>query len=195
MNVRLTRNGLLAGPISASPEVLFAGALLLYLGTDPVLTACLAAAAVHESSHLFACRILGGRVLHLRLTLLGAVLETDSRCRSGVEELLVALAGPLVNLASVPVSLGISHSEGTALFAGASLLLGLFNLLPVAPLDGSRAVHGLCSVRGPLERADELTHRISFVGRCILAVPAAVLAVLGNWSLLLVTAWMALQQR
>ena len=125
----------------------------------------------------------------LRLSLLGAVLEADSRAESGWEEAAVALAGPLANLCSLPLALGTRQG----LLAGASALLGSFNLLPAQPLDGSRIIHGLLSVRGDLNRAEEWTCFLSWWVTGGLLALGAVLSAMGNRSLLLVALWMALR--
>lgn len=187
----ITRRGLRFGPLILSPEALFGLALLSYLGPGPVECACIAAAALHEGGHLLACLALGIPVNELRLTLLGAVLETDGRCGSGWEEAAVALAGPLVNLGTIAPALWGAQP----LLAGTSALLGTFNLLPVAPLDGSRILHGLLSLGGDLERADALTQSLSRWGTGALLALGAVLGALGNRSLLLVALWMMLRGR
>lgn len=187
----LTGHGLRFGVLSVSPGALFALALMLYLGPSPVQRACLAAAALHEGGHLLACAGLGIGVPGLRLTILGAVLETDGRCESGWEEVLVAVSGPLANLCTLGPALW-AHST---LLAASSALLGTFNLLPVAPLDGSRIAHGLLSLDGDLERADAVAGTLSRWGTGVLLAAGAVLGVLGNRSLLLVAGWMALRSR
>ncbi len=74
--------------------------------------------------------------------------RTDARTGMAV----VAAAGPLSNLllaylASIPLRLGLVSTGALAYFAMAfirlNLLLMLFNLLPIAPLDGYRVAIGL----------------------------------------------------
>lgn len=95
----------------------------------------LCAAAVHELGHVAALAAVGGKAEGLTLTALGAEL----RLRSGLSyarELPVALAGPACSLA---LALGAARL-GAFLTAGLSLALGCFNLLPIRPLDGGRAL-------------------------------------------------------
>lgn len=103
------------------------------------LALVLAAAAVHEGGHWLALRLLGGRVTQLRLTLFGAELETDNHHVSYGGEIVAALAGPAANLLWAWLLIGLK-GEAQAELIGVNITLGLFNLLPVRPLDGGRAL-------------------------------------------------------
>jgi Zn-dependent protease len=72
--------------------------------------------------------------------------------RDGV---LCALWGPLSNfltaiLLAVPVRLGLTgaHTGPTVIIMFACLLLGVFNLIPLGPLDGAHVLEGLLNDRG-----------------------------------------------
>lgn len=109
------------------------------------------AAAAHEAGHYAALRRCGAAVRRLKLNLLGAELEADrSRLRYG-QELFCLLAGPAVNLL-LAAALAVPARTRPALFAavGANWTLGLFNLLPIRPLDGGAALELLAAWRfGP----------------------------------------------
>lgn len=102
------------------------------------LAAVLGAAVLHEAGHWIVLRLLGAEVLGLRVGLLGAVLETGGGLSYG-GELAAVLAGPAANLLGA-LALG---TLGPAWIpaVGAQLVLGAFNLLPVRPLDGGRALY------------------------------------------------------
>ena len=112
------------------------------------LAAVLGAAAVHELGHWAALRLLGARVRCLRIGVLGAVMDCDGGGLSYRGELAAVLAGPLANLLSALILTG--SGQGLEAAAGAHLVLGAFNLLPVRPLDGGRALELAVSWRwGP----------------------------------------------
>lgn len=143
----------------------FAAALcLLRLLAEPrVFYAFLAAAAAHEAGHVMAIYLVGGRVTGIRLGMCDAKIET--RGLGYRREIFCALAGPGM---SVLVCLALRKAYATC--AAISLILGLFNAMPVYPLDGGRALRaGLCLVL-PLGRAEAVSNVVS------LAVCAAGLA-------------------
>lgn len=107
-----------------------------------VLPIFLLAAAVHECGHLFVIRLSGGTVHALCLTAYGAVLRC-SLPPSPFSRTAICLAGPAASFALT----ALANPLGAYRLAGASALLGLFNLLPVPPLDGGMALQHLADGR------------------------------------------------
>ena len=123
----------------------------------------LAAAALHECGHLALLAAFRVPVEGLRLNALGAVINAPGAARlSYGRELAVTLAGPAVNLLAAPLTAALARG-GCARFylpAAAHLALGLYNLLPILPLDGGRTLYlALAWIFGPTagERAAAAT--------------------------------------
>lgn len=151
--------------------VLLAGWFVLANGWRPLVTV-LTAAAVHELGHWLVLRRMGTRVSGFRLSALGAVLETDSAQLSYGGELAAVLAGPEANLLAAAALAALGEDRWSA-GIGANLLLCAFNLLPICPLDGGRALYLLAAWRrGP--RAGELA--VCCLGSLTAAALAAGLA-------------------
>lgn len=113
-----------------------------------MLAAVLSAAAAHEAGHLTVLYLLGAPVMALRLSAFGAELHATRQQLGYGGELAVVLAGPAVNLVCGLVLAQLGPPFWPA--AGAHLILGAFNLLPLRPLDGGRAVYTLvCWLAGP----------------------------------------------
>ncbi len=160
------------------PQVRLGGGFLILLAllllteerlAGPFLVSC----AVHEAGHLAALYALGGRVERLRLTAGGAVMEIGAAARlSYPAEALAVLAGPLAGLGLALLSARL----GFYVTAGVSLVLTVFNLLPLRRQDGGRLLRLLLAWRwGPdLART---------VGMTASRAVSAALLLLGLWAL------------
>ena len=107
-------------------------ALMLLLFPLRFLVGVLLAALIHELGHLLALKIAGGRVLSIRLRSFGARIEAAPM--SPGRTALCALAGPAAG------ALTIFAYKTFPELALAGLVQTVFNLLPVYPLDGGRAL-------------------------------------------------------
>lgn len=105
-----------------------------------LLETVLGAAAVHELGHCLVLGLLGAPVTGLRIGIFGAELAADRRGLSYPGELAAVLAGPGANLLCA-AALTLLGGTRWAVFTGANLVLCAFNLLPVRPLDGGRALY------------------------------------------------------
>lgn len=125
--------------VCVRPSALLTPALFLLLTDTPILLAALLPAALlHELAHYAVLRLCGVRTARFTLTGLGASLYVPELHRlSYAAELLSAAAGPLMNLL-LWVLLSLTGREELTLFAGAQMVLGVLNLLPVRPMDGGR---------------------------------------------------------
>lgn len=116
--------------------------LALAIGAGMVLPLVALSALCHELGHLSALFLAGARVEEIRLTAFGAEIRADTRYLPYGREILCTLAGPAVNLVLAVV---LSRVAGDYLLAGANVLLGVFNLLPLPALDGGRILYLLIS--------------------------------------------------
>lgn len=144
------------------------------------------AAGCHELGHCAALKLTGGGVAQLRLSALGAEL-TPKRPLSYAAELPTALAGPGVSL----LCAFLAARWGFFLFAGLSLALGVFNLLPIHPLDGGRAVQSLCALILPPVWAQRAPKWLGVaVAGLLLGAAIKVFLRLGGLSLLVLALWL-----
>lgn len=113
-------------------------------------TAFLASLLAHELAHAVIATRHGIRVRRITLWLLGGVAELEQDPTDPRADLRIAIAGPLasiaISLTGFAVALVVSPI-GDALVVGAivwlaliNLIIGIFNLLPGAPLDGGRVL-------------------------------------------------------
>ena len=128
---------------------------LLFYRKAAILLPFLSAAAVHELGHLLALRLRRHPVSSVTLSFSGAVMKTGLLSYRDV--LLAAAAGPLTSLAA-GFFLPLWPEFGLY-----SVILGLFNLLPLPGLDGGRMVRSAVMLLFPPESAGRICR---FLGIC-----------------------------
>ena len=110
------------------------------------------AASVHELFHWIAVWLCGGKVLGFTIDAGG--IRMDIGPMPPGRELICALAGPLGSAAAA------CFIHGLPLIGLCALAQGIFNLLPVYPLDGGRAIRCLLLMLFPVGRAEMLSRII-----------------------------------
>jgi Zn-dependent protease len=102
---------------------------------------------LHEMGHVIQLRREGIEAsAPMFIPFLGAVIAAKSLGRDALAEARVGLAGPVLGSAAAAALIPIAAASGNDLFtalAFTGFLLNLFNLLPVVPLDGGRAMAAL----------------------------------------------------
>ncbi|MFD9890901.1 M50 family metallopeptidase [Amycolatopsis sp. NPDC059027] len=130
----------------------------------------LATLLAHELAHALVARRQGCRVRRITLWMLGGATELDGEPATPRAEMLVAAAGPMTSLLLGGTGLGAAFVlrawpiplplAALYWFGLTNLVLGVFNLLPGAPLDGGRILHALLWQRyGDRVRATEIATR------------------------------------
>jgi stage IV sporulation protein FB len=113
---------------------------------------------VHEIGHVTAAKGFGWRVKEVFLLPFGGEAVVEELGNVPVwQEVVVTLAGPLQNLWMIVIAyslqwLGLIPEQWSAYFIQANLLIALFNLLPVLPLDGGKLLQSVMSLWLPYHR-------------------------------------------
>lgn len=152
---------------------------------------------LHEFGHALAARRFGIRTPDITLLPIGGVARLERMPSSPRQELVIAIAGPAVNVAIVAVICAIlgrvpdvrSFWNGrgedgllaSLFFVNAMLIL--FNMIPAFPMDGGRVLRALLATGMPHAKATLIAAR---VGQGIAVVFGVLALTTGNFILLFI---------
>jgi len=163
-----------------SPAALLVVALWYFFDETGMIALILPAVLVHEAGHALLLRLGGLRLRRVSLGLFGLEMDYWGQLEGGLGFAAVA-AGPLFGLIYGILCQQVC-SEYWNLSGSLSILLSLFNLLPVLPLDGGRLLSMAAGDRGV-----SISRGISLA----LAAAALFLWLLRGWfSLFATAAWL-----
>jgi len=160
--------------------LLVAGLALLQSKTTPVwltvseLVLLFACVLLHELGHALAARRYGIQTREIILLPIGGVARLERMPEKPLQEVVVALAGPGVNLVlATAVAAGLAAqgiSAEQALLKSdqgvlefllmANLAMLLFNLIPAFPMDGGRVLRALLAMTMPFARATRIAAHV-----------------------------------
>jgi Zn-dependent protease/CBS domain-containing protein len=150
------------------------GSLLGALVATAVVVALFFCVLLHEFGHSLVAQKLGIEVPDITLLPIGGLARLKTLPDKPVDEVKIAVAGPLVNVVLAPIFFGVAVLLGANLQAPADVLQGrasvgevfaylglinvvlaVFNLIPAFPMDGGRVLRGLLATRfGPVRATD-----------------------------------------
>ncbi|MFJ7727096.1 M50 family metallopeptidase [Neobacillus sp. NPDC097160] len=145
--------------------------IALAIATGYFLEVCLLLAIIfiHEMGHAAAASFFSWRIKKITLLPFGGVAEMDEHGNRPLkEETIVVVAGPLqhvwmVAAAYVLFTVHLIPEDLCKLFINYNVMIFVFNLFPVWPLDGGKLVFLLLSLKNSFPSAHRLTLMISFV--------------------------------
>jgi Zn-dependent protease len=186
-------------PVYVHPSFLLAPLLVLVLNNGggglvgalflvSMVVAVFGCVILHEFGHALVARSFGIRTRNITIYPIGGVARLEGMSERPRDEILIALAGPAVNIVIValltpavvladvaglltPEIFRVSLAGGIvsvlALFAKfllwSNVLLAVFNLIPAFPMDGGRVLRALLSIRLGFPRATEVATRVGTV--------------------------------
>ncbi|MBB4226507.1 site-2 protease family protein [Rhizobium mongolense] len=130
---------------------------------------------LHEFGHIAVARYFGIKTPDITLLPIGGVARLERMPEVPHQELLIAIAGPLVNVAiAALIILAIGASAGIeqmtdvedpgggflARLAGVNIFLVLFNMIPAFPMDGGRVLRAALASRFTWSRATQIAATI-----------------------------------
>lgn len=141
---------------------------------------------LHEFGHAFAARIFGIRTPDITLLPIGGVARLERMPRNPFQELVVAVAGPAVNVVIAIVLFlilgrfvdfrevltleGVGPGQLLAMLMIVNIWLVVFNMIPAFPMDGGRVLRALLAMGMRHDRATNIAARVGQVVAGLFAI-------------------------
>lgn len=166
-------------------------------------------ALIHELGHLCAGIILGYRPKEIKINPLGFKMELDEKNENNInareasiKRAIIAIAGPITNLIIIFIIIFLSNINLEMQnfkimnitiqdIIYANMLIGIFNLIPIYPLDGGRAIKEILYLTIGFKKSYKSTYLISKTTIIFLTVLASIgVLFIHNISIVLIVAYL-----
>lgn len=162
-------------------------------------------AFIHELGHMLVGILLGFKPDKLEIMPYGVSAsfnvkyeDYNKKIKRGnmlaIKKLLIALAGPLTNFIITIIFLVVNvnfFGIERELVIYSNILIGIFNLIPIYPLDGGRVIKNILHIIVGLQNSYEYTNQISKITICLLtAICSITILYIKNVALLLILAYL-----
>jgi len=137
---------------------------------------------LHELGHIIVGSILGFKLKCIKIIPWGISIkfkeeydDVSGRTKRNLKKMIVAFAGPAMNIISfiILINIKIKFVE----FIYANLIIAIFNLLPIYPLDGGRILEGILDIKFEYDKKNKYINGIANLTMVILTIIASVLLV------------------
>lgn len=151
---------------SIHPLFIAVGVFAFFMGSGVFFLLYTLSVFLHELGHMIVAERLGYKMREIKLLPYGAILNGESDEFLSADEITIALAGPLTNFLMCAICVMLwwispSIYIFTIDFCIASLVAGVFNLLPIFPLDGGRVLLGILSANRERKSAVRIVRTIT----------------------------------
>lgn len=173
----------------------FVSIITLALLLDNTYTVVLGilSAFIHEVSHILAFALFKKIPKKLSFEITGILIEKDNVSMSLKQEIIILLAGSIVNLFIFFLLFYFNfNNQYLNIFAISNLVLGIMNLLPLNAFDGGKIMNLILSIFVNVNLAYKICKLIQFVITCIFLILYVFLSINYdfNFSLLIIIIYM-----
>ena len=164
-------------------------------------------AIIHELGHLAAGLILKFKLEEIKLTPVGLQIQFKVSVKEyklnnvksyTIKKAIIALAGPLTNfiiatimIAIAQINIGLQYTYIFSLIVYSNLLIAMFNLIPIYPMDGGRVVKEILSIILGKTKAYKITYMISKTVLILLTAAASIaILYIHNIAILMIIAYL-----
>lgn len=135
-------------------------------------------ALIHELGHMLAGIILKLRPKALSIMPFGISITFETygyKKMLEIKKIIIALAGPITNILIIIITILLhinTNLKGMIIYS--NMLIAIFNLIPLYPLDGGRILKGIIRIKKSELQADKIINSIS---NCIIVIFTAITSI------------------
>ena len=153
-------------------------------------------AFLHELGHLVAGVCLKLRPKKVEVNTLGLSITFEgygSNINIATKRIVIALAGPAVNLLFIVISIFVPLNINRELILYANIILFLINLLPIYPLDGGRILKNILHKKFGFWESVYITNKISnIITDCLTIIASISIFYFQNIAILLIDMYLCM---
>ncbi len=147
-------------------------------------------ALIHEIAHMITGIVLKLRPRMLKIEPFGIGIIFEGFKNTEKNKILIALAGPMTNIL-IAVLFSFIKTRAQTLIINSNILLAIFNLIPIYPLDGGRILKAIIAINSKTGKEDDISNKISNILMILLtAISSILILIYKNIGLLLIIAYL-----
>lgn len=131
-------------------------------------------AFIHEMAHTIVGLILKLKPKTLEIQPFGVGIIFESFENSERNKIIIALAGPITNILIALIFIFIKIKVQTTI-VNVNILLAMFNLIPIYPIDGGRILKAILTTKEGKERAETAINKVSNITLIIITLLSSIL--------------------
>ena len=122
---------------------------------------------IHELGQIFVGLIFNMKIVILEIIPFGLSISFEDSVTENFKKIFVAAAGPLVTLALILIFFNIEIKLKQEIIYSNILIL-IYNLMPIYPLDGGRIIKGILQIKVEEERAQKMIWKLTKITMIII---------------------------
>lgn len=139
---------------------------------------------VHEIGHILIAIVLKQKIYAINILPIGCTVDLGINIRDyntkfkrgrliNLKKAIISISGPIT---SILIAIILWYSKiGTVNIIYTNLLIGIFNLLPIDPLDGEQFLRNSLKIFLGMKKANEITNKVSYIVIIVISILISIL--------------------